>query len=206
MKISNQTPILKPDFYLNPVQQVARELLGKQLVRTINGDRIAGIIIETEAYDGEEDQACHARSGKTERNRMMYEQGGRAYVYFTYGMHWMLNCVCSIAGYPAAVLIRGIFPTENLEYIRRQRGKIAEKHWCDGPAKLTKALSIDGSLNGIDLYDPDSGLVVREGLDIPDAIVKETARIGIQYSGEPWVSLPWRFVVQAAEIQRLLGI
>ena len=202
----NQESILGHDFYLNPVQQVARDLLGQRLVRTINGERIAGIILETEAYDGEKDQACHARSGKTERNRMMYEEGGRAYVYFTYGMHWMLNCVCGSAGYPAAVLIRSILPTQNLDFIRQKRGKIAEKHWCDGPAKLTKSLSIDSSLNGIDLCDPQSGLNIQKGLEIPEGIIQRTPRIGIPYSGEPWVSLPWRFVVQTVGVKKRLGI
>ena len=160
MKTGN---IIQRDFYLRPVQAAARDLLGQHLVRIIDGERVAGIICETEAYDGEQDLACHARSGKTERNRVMYEQGGLAYVYFTYGMHWMLNCVCGPSGYPAAVLIRAIVPSENLAYIRQRRSGIAEKHWTDGPAKLTKALAIDGSLNGSDLCLPESGLFIETG-------------------------------------------
>lgn len=198
--------ILPRDFYLQPVQQAARNLLGQRLVRTIAGQRVAGIILETEAYDGEQDQACHARSGLTERNRMMYESGGRAYVYFTYGMHWMLNCVCAPAGYPAAVLIRAILPTENLDFIRHKRGGVPEAHWCDGPAKLTKALEIDRSLNGADLCDPHSGLTIERGLQIRDELVKQTPRIGIQYSGEPWVSLPWRYLAAPEVIQSMPGI
>lgn len=198
--------IIQRDFYLRQVQAVARDLLGQRLVRIIDGERIAGIICETEAYDGEQDLACHARSGKTQRNRVMYEQGGLAYVYFTYGMHWMLNCVCGPAGYPAAVLIRAIVPSENLTYIRQRRAGIAEKHWTDGPAKLTKALAIDGNLNGSDLCRPESGLFIEPGLPIPDESVQTSARIGIQYAGEPWTSKPWRFYVQAEAIKSRLGI
>jgi DNA-3-methyladenine glycosylase (3mg) len=198
--------ILPRDFYLQPVQQAARNLLGQRLVRTIAGQRAAGIILETEAYDGEQDQACHARSGLTERNRMMYESGGRAYVYFTYGMHWMLNCVCAPAGYPAAVLIRAILPTENLDFFRHKREGVPEAHWCDGPAKLTKALEIDRRLNGADLCDPASGLIIEKGLPVPDELVEQTPRIGIQYSGEPWVSLPWRYFVSAKAWRSMPGI
>ncbi len=198
--------ILPRDFYLQPVQQAARNLLGQRLVRLIDGQRVAGIILETEAYDGEQDQACHARSGMTDRNRMMYESGGRAYVYFTYGMHWMLNCVCAPAGYPAAVLIRAILPAENTAFIRSRREGVAESHWCDGPAKLTKALDIDRSLNGADLCDPASGLIIEKGLPVPDELVRQTPRIGIQYSGEPWVSLPWRYLVSAEAWSAMPGI
>ncbi len=198
--------ILPREFYFQPVQQAARHLLGQRLVRRVDDQRIAGIIVETEAYDGEQDQACHARSGLTERNRTMYESGGCAYIYFTYGMHWMLNCVCAPAGYPAAVLLRAILPSENLEFIRRRREGVAEKHWCDGPAKLTKALQIDRSLNGADLCDPRSGLIIEKGLQIPDDLVEQTPRIGIQYSGEPWVSLPWRYLVAPEVIKGMPGI
>jgi len=201
-----KTPIIGRDFYLQPVQQAARALLGQRLVRLIDGERAAGIILETEAYDGEADQACHARSGLTERNRVMYGESGYAYVYFTYGMHWMLNCVCAPAGYPAAVLIRAILPVENIAFVQSQREGVIEKRWCDGPAKLTKALEIDRRLNGADLCDTRSGLFIEKGLVIPDEAVQQTPRIGIQYSGEPWVSLPWRYVVSADALRSMLEI
>lgn len=198
--------ILNRDFYLQPVQTVARQLLGQRLVRCLNGERIAGIICETEAYDGEQDQACHARSGLTERNRVMYAAGGHAYVYFTYGMHWMLNCVCHVQGYPAAVLIRAILPTENLLFIQRQRVGILQPHWCDGPAKLTKAFNIDGKLNGTDLCQVESSLIIEKGIDLPDCQVQAGTRIGIAYAGEPWVSKPWRFFVSEAAMRAWLEI
>jgi len=202
----NPADILNRDFYLQPVQTVARQLLGQRLVRCLNGERIAGIICETEAYDGKQDQACHAHSGLTERNRIMYTEGGHAYVYFTYGMHWMLNCVCGSQGYPAAVLIRAILPTENIPFIQRQRVDIPQQHWCDGPAKLTKAFNIDGKLNGTDLCQAESSLTIEKGIDLPDHQVQSSARIGIAYAGEPWVSKPWRFFVSESAIRICLGI
>jgi DNA-3-methyladenine glycosylase len=201
-----KSKIIGREFYLQPVQEAARALLGQHLVRIMDGERISGIILETEAYDGEADQACHAHSGKTERNRMMYANGGHAYVYFTYGMHWMLNCVCAPEDYPAAILIRAILPLENPDFIRLRREGIAERHWCDGPAKLTKALAIDRSQNGADLCDPSSGLFIETGPEIPDLLVQKTARIGITYAGEPWVSKPWRFVVTPEALRSKPGI
>lgn len=185
--------ILPRDFYLQPVQSVARQLLGKMLIRQIGQERLGGMIVESEAYDGEHDLACHARSGKTERNQVMYAEGGHAYVYFTYGMHWMLNCVCGEENYPAAVLIRAILPTEGIPHIQSRRSPIIPKHWCDGPAKLTRALDIDGTCNGLLLYDPLSGLSIEDGPEIPDEHLRVGPRVGISYSPEPWRSMPWRF-------------
>lgn len=191
--------ILERSFYLRQVQTVAFDLLGQILVRRINGQSVAGIIVETEAYDGEKDQACHARSGKTERNQVMYGHGGHAYVYFTYGMHWMLNCVTGAAGYPAAVLIRSLFPIEGLDMIRKIREPIPQNHWCNGPAKLTKALSITGKLNGADLCSSDAGLWIEKGMHIPTEGIKRAPRIGIQYAPEPWKSKNWRYTVHMKE-------
>ena len=199
-------PILKREFYLRPVQQVACELLGQRLVRVIDGQRISGLILETEAYDGESDQACHARSGRTDRNAMMYGKAGHAYVYFTYGMHWMLNCVCGPAGYPAAVLLRAMLPQEGLDFIAKRREGIAERLWCNGPAKLTKALAINKSQNGADLCGQKDSLFIEEGPEIPEEELQRTPRIGIQYAGEPWVSHPWRFVASTEAVRTRLNI
>ena len=157
--------------------------------------RMSGMICEVEAYDGEQDQACHARSGKTERNSAMYGPAGRAYVYFTYGMHWMLNCVCGEENYPAAVLIRAIAPLEGLETIATHRKGIAPKDWCSGPARLTRAMAISKECNNADLTNPQRGLYLEDYQTIPEEVVLRTPRIGIQSAGEPWLSLPWRFVV-----------
>ena len=192
--------ILLRDFYRQPVQTVARALLGKRLVRRFDDGKAVGIILEAEAYDGEQDLACHARNGKTKRNAVMYGEAGHAYVYFTYGMHWMLNCVSGQDGYPAAVLIRTLYPLEGLEIIRRNRKGIQKLYWCDGPAKLTKALSIDGTFNGIDLCASNSLLFIEEGIQIPDEHILETTRIGIHYAPEPWRSKPWRYLVDDVEL------
>jgi len=186
--------VLDRSFFTRPVLLVARDLLGCRLIRLVNGQRVGGYIIETEAYDSEEDQACHARSGRTECNAMMYAEGGHAYVYFTYGMHWMLNCVTGPAGYPAAVLVRAIIPTEGLEIIESRRQGIARKDWCSGPARLTKALAIDGACNGADLCSSAGALFIEEGVSLPDSAVTTYPRVGIQYAPEPWRSQPWRFL------------
>lgn len=186
--------ILPREFYIRPVQLVARDLLGKNLIRMVGEQRVGGIILEAEAYDGEQDLACHARVGKTERNKVMYCLGGHAYVYFTYGMHWMLNCVTGDVGYPSAVLIRAIAPTDGLDFISAKCPKVKEKQLCDGPAKLTKALAITGELNGSDLCNPDSVLFIEAGKVISDNHIQITPRVGIQSTPEPWLSKPWRFI------------
>ena len=193
--------VLDRSFFIRPVQLVARDLLGCRLIRLIGGQRVGGLIIETEAYDGEEDQACHARSGQTARNAVMYAEGGRAYVYFTYGMHWMLNCVAGPAGYPAAALIRAIYPTDGFPFIASRRPGIVQKDWCSGPARLTKALAIDGSCNGADLCSQAGALSIEEGVPMPDNAVTTAPRVGIQYAPEPWRSQPWRFQVATASLR-----
>ena len=178
---------------------MARELLGKKLVRLVDGQRLAGWIIEAEAYDGELDLACHAKAGKTPRTAVMYGPAGRAYVYFTYGMHWMLNCVCEAEGYPAAVLIRGIFPVEGLALIAQKRQGVKREDWVNGPAKICAALSITGKLNGLSLCNQTSGLWVEDGEHVSTRDFITTPRIGIDRVPEPWLSHPWRFFMQTPE-------
>jgi DNA-3-methyladenine glycosylase len=185
--------ILESSFFHRDVLEVAPQLLGKRLVRYEYGFRISGMIIETEAYRGEEDQACHARVGLTPRTRVMYGPAGHAYVYFTYGMHWMLNCVCGEEGYPAAVLIRAIMPVEGLDQIAQRRGKVKESLWCNGPAKLTQALAIDGALNGVDLCTMEAGLWIEEGEQVASDSIKVAPRVGIQSVPEPWLSKLWNY-------------
>ena len=185
------------DFYLQSAPTVARHLLGMHLVREIEGRRISGRIIETEAYSGEEDQACHARMGKTARNAVMYGPPGRAYVYFTYGMHWCLNAVTGEEGSPAAVLIRAVEPVEGMDIIARNRQGVAPKNWTDGPAKLCRAFKIDGALYGAVLCADSSPLRIEIGESVPDPQVIISPRVGIQYAPEPWLSMPWRFRIDA---------
>ena len=188
---------LPVSFYHREAVVVARELLGMRLVRRFDGQRLAGYIIETEAYSGEEDQACHARSGCTPRTVVMYGPPGRAYVYFTYGMHWCLNCVTGAEGYPAAVLIRAIFPVEGLETIAAHRNPRPQRDWCNGPGKLTSALAIDRQFNGLDLCDPIGDLWIEAGRWIADDDVVIGPRVGINRVVEPWRSIPWRFLTRS---------
>lgn len=187
---------LAVDFYNRPVQFVARDLLGTRLVRNDAGMRLAGYITETEAYDGESDLACHARAGRTHRTEVMYGEPGRAYIYFIYGVHWMLNCVTGEEGWPAAVLIRAIQPVEGEEEIARRRHGISRSEWTNGPAKICRSLLIDGCLNGCDLTDPFSPILIEPGFQIPESAIGIGSRIGIQNTPEPWRSIPWRYYLE----------
>jgi DNA-3-methyladenine glycosylase len=197
--MSDFTPMqsqLPPAFYERPTLQVARDLLGMQLVKLEGEQRIVGTIRETEAYIGEEDLACHARAGLTPRTQVMYGPPGRAYVYFTYGMHWMLNFVTEAEGFPAAVLIRAIQPVEGLELIASRRNGQSPARWTDGPGKICQALAIDGKLNGLDLTAPRSPLSVKGGNPVPDSSVTIGPRVGLNTVPEPWRSKPWRFLAR----------
>ena len=188
--------ILERDFYNRSALDVARNLLGCRLVRRMDGQRLAGLILETEAYQGEEDLGCHASAGKTPRTSVMYGPPGHAYVYFTYGMHWMLNAVTDQQEVPAAVLIRAIQPVEGEGLMAANRPTNAGKRgWTDGPAKLTQALAIDKAFNTVDLCAEAGGLWIESGSPVPDDRVERSGRIGLNSVPEPWRSIPWRFKV-----------
>ena len=173
--------VLGPRFFERPALIVARDLLGKFLVRRVGGKTRAYLIIETESYFGWRDQGSHARRGKTERNAPMFAKPGTIYVYFTYGMHWMLNLVCDREHFPAAVLSRGV---------------ASDKKHLDGPAKLTAALKIDKRLN-TKLLSKKAGLWVEDrGVRVRAKDVARTPRIGIPNRGV-WTEKPWRFVLKA---------
>lgn len=195
---------LDRDFFERSTLVVARALLGQRLVRLEEGDlRTSGLIVETEAYIGTEDLGCHAKAGRTPRNESMWGPPGHAYVYFTYGMHWMLNFVTESDGYPAAVLIRSLVPREGLERIRQRRSGRTESLFTNGPAKLCQALAIDRSMDGVDLCDPTSTLFLETESQIPDAHVIAGPRVGLITVPEPWKSIPWRFRVDQARITLL---
>lgn len=185
--------ILPERFYNRNVVNVARDLLGKRLVRIMDGRRISGIITETEAYDGTKDLACHARVGKTKRNAVMFGPAGRAYVYFTYGIHWCLNVVTGEQDYPAAVLIRAMKPLEGLAILAENRKLVDQKNWTNGPAKLTQAMKINRDQNGIDITRRDENLWIETGWEIEESLIQTGPRIGIANTPEPWRSMPWRF-------------
>jgi DNA-3-methyladenine glycosylase len=184
--------ILSPTFYNRPTLTVARELLGARLVRILDGVKLVGIITETEAYIGEEDLACHAKAGLTPRTAPMYRPAGHAYVYFTYGNHWMLNAVTEKEGFPAAVLIRAIQPIEGVDVMMERRNG----RDMLGPGKLTQAMGITKSENNVDLTESGSGLWIEQGIFIPEKSVTKSPRVGLNKTPEPWLSKPWRFLVK----------
>ncbi len=169
--------ILPSSFFRRKTLIVARDLIGKTLVRKIDGKIIRQTITETEAYVGPHDLASHSRHGETARNAAMHAAAGTIYVYFTYGMHWMLNIATEEKGYGSAVLIRATSEVS-------------------GPARLTKALKIDKKLNGQKL-GRKSGLWIESSLKIENSKLKitRTARIGISYAG-PWATKLYRFVLK----------
>jgi len=188
---------LPRSFYNRPTLTVARALLGTRLVRILDGRRLSGLITEAEAYIGQEDLGCHAKAGKTPRNAVMFGPPGHAYVYFTYGMHWMLNAVTEADGFPAAVLIRAFQPDEGREIIAARR----DGRDTRGPAKLTRALAIERAQNGVDLCDPSGGLWIEAGVPVRDDQVLTGPRVGLYTVPEPWKSMPWGFrIVQTLKV------
>jgi DNA-3-methyladenine glycosylase len=187
---------LKRSFYTRPTRQLAQALLGCRLVRRWQGQRLSGLIVETEAYIGETDLACHARAGRTARTAVMYGQPGLAYVYFTYGMHWMLNIVSEVEDFPAAVLIRALEPQEGSALMRQHRPVPNPIDLCRGPAKLTQALRIDQTLNGVDLCNWRGELWIESGVPVPARSVQRGPRVGLGATPEPWLSKPWRYWVK----------
>ena len=177
-------------FYARPSATVARDLLGRILVREVEGRRLAVRIVETEAY-AQDDPASHSFRGRTPRNATMFGPPGHAYVYFVYGMHWCVNVVTGSSGEGSAVLIRAGEPLEGVDAMAEARGIADPERLCRGPANLARALGIDGSLDGADLLRGDGGLHVHAGSPPPPGDVRATPRIGIREG----VELPWRFVV-----------
>jgi len=186
--------ILERAFYARPTITVARELLGKKLVRQTDGAKLSGVIIETEAYCGSRDSACHAHRGKTPRNTVMFGRPGVAYVYFTYGMHYLLNLVTEEEGNPCAVLVRALLPVSGLEEMQSRRKKHG-KELTNGPAKLCQALAIDKSLNGWDLTRREH-LWVENYQSVQARDILSTPRIGIDYAREKDRKAPWRFLIR----------
>ena len=184
---------LPAGFYARETELVARELLGATLECTVRGTRCSGRIVETEAYTGEEDLACHAAAGRTARTEILYGPPGRAYVYFVYGMHWCVNAVTRRAGLPSAVLIRALEPLEGIAAMRRRRGVKRDRDLTNGPAKLCDALAITGAHNGVSLQT--SALQILQGDRVPDADVAITARIGISRAVED----PLRWIVRSSQ-------
>jgi len=184
--------ILPRNFYNRPTLTVARELLGARLVRILDGIKLVGLITETEAYFGFDDLASHAKAGRTIRTDPMFGKPGHAYVFFTYGNHWMLNAVTEKEGFPAAVLIRAIQPIEGVEMMMERR----QGRDTFGPGKLTQALGITKGENYADLTESGSSLWIEAGVKVPEKSVTIGPRVGLNTTPEPWFSKPWRFLVK----------
>lgn len=174
---------------------VARELLGKLLVvPTIEGERVSGIIVETEAYHGPRDKASHAYAHRrTPRTESMYGMGGTVYVYFIYGMYYQFNVVTHIEGEPSAVLIRALEPQEGLDVMRLRRPVKPEKNLTNGPGKLCKALGIDRRLDRASLLGDE--VWIEEGQSIRPRQIATGPRIGLG-NAEEYLSKPWRFWIR----------
>ncbi|MFW5874327.1 MAG: DNA-3-methyladenine glycosylase [Verrucomicrobiota bacterium] len=169
--------VLGKRFFDRETVTVARELLGKRLCRRLaSGKILRARITETEAYDGFEDKASHAHRGATTRNVVMFGPPGRAYVYLCYGVHWLLNLTTREEGYPAAVLIRGV-------------------EGAEGPGRLTRRMQIDGAVNR-QLLSRVNGLWVEDAEAVDPCRIEAGPRVGVDYAGEAWASMPWRFVLR----------
>ena len=172
-----RSTILSRSYFNRPTVQVARSLIGKYLVRVVDGRTIEGKIVEVEAYVGSQDRACHASKGRTQRTDVMFGSGGVAYVYLIYGMYHCLNVVTEREEFPSAVLIRAIEIDGEL---------------IDGPGRLCRALQIDRRLNRVDLTTGESIWFEDRGVLVKRGEVGAHSRVGVDYAGA-WAKKPWRF-------------
>jgi DNA-3-methyladenine glycosylase len=187
-KSATEPVVLDASFFARDTQVVARDLLDKVLVREVYGQRLSGRLVEVEAYLGPDDLAAHSRGGRrTARTEVMFGSPGHAYVYFTYGMHWCLNFVTREVGVPQAVLVRALEPGPGV-------GR------CSGPGLVTRALGIDGALNGV-VLEPPALYLVDDGA--PRRRVYVTARVGVQGTGR-WEKRLLRYVVDSPALSRPL--
>jgi len=179
---------LSREFYTRPTLVVAKDLLGKYLVRRVGKKKLVGKIVETEAYIGPKDRASHSYGGKiTDRTKTFYLKGGHLYVYLCYGIYWMLNIVTEKENKPEAILIRALEPIGKYDF-----SKI--KNSSNGPGKLCRWLEIDKSFNGEDLTKSKRIWLEDRGEKIKKSQIKASRRIGVDYARE-WAKKPWRFYI-----------
>jgi len=184
--------ILAAEFYARDTVKVAPDLLNKWVVRAVGHERLIGRIVEVEAYRGKDDPASHAFRGLTPRNAPMYGQPGHAYIYFTYGNHHCLNITTQEIGKPGAVLLRAIQPVEGLTTMREFRPNVADTELTNGPGKLTKAMSIDKSLNEQDMTVTGPLFVTEPEAPQTDYDIWQSTRIGIRVG----LDKRWRFYLK----------
>jgi DNA-3-methyladenine glycosylase len=177
-------------FFDRPVLEVAPDLLGCFVEHDSPDGRVTVRLTEVEAYDGADDPGSHAFRGRTARNAVMFGSAGHVYVYFTYGMHWCMNLVCGPAGRASAVLLRAGQVVEGIELARdRRRAAGRDPELARGPARLTMALGVDGTLNGVDACDAASPLRIQPRDPVDPALVRSGPRVGLTVA----VERPWRF-------------
>jgi len=182
------------DFFNRPTLRVARELIGKFIVRSGRTGRIAAMIVETEAYKGPRDLAAHTAGGRrTARVMPLYADGGTAYVYLVYGLHWLLNFSTAGAGIPEGVLVRGV-----LANVDGRRAPLA------GPGKVTRHLQVDKRQDGIDATQSSTLWLEDRGVRVPQVHIRRGPRIGVGYAGPYWAARPWRFWIDVATAERAL--
>lgn len=190
---------LKRKFFSQPTQTVAQKLLGKVLVRSYQGNRLAGLITETESYMGKEDKAAHVYGGKkTPRNKVVYKKAGLVYIYLCYGIYWQLNITTAEKKTPECVLIRALEPKEGLKTMRQNRkehssAEIKKDNLTDGPGKLCQALNLADNFYGEDLTS-SKRLWLEKGEKISKDKIKKSPRIGIDYAQE-YAEKPWRYYI-----------
>lgn len=190
-------PKLTASFYnRDDVVQIAKDLLGKVLCTRINNTYTAGKIVETEAYDGRNDNACHSHvHGRTSRTEIMFGEPGHAYVYLCYGIHHLFNVVTNEEGLADAVLVRGIEPLEGTEHILERRNKTKlERSVGGGPGIVSQALSISTDHYGTDLTG-DTIWIEDRNIEVPEDKILASPRVGVDYAGED-AKLPWRFRIE----------
>ena len=194
---------LPRSFYTRDAITVARALLGQRLVHVDRGERLAGLIVETEAYLGRVDKAAHSYRGRTERNASMWRQGGHAYVYFIYGIHFCMNVVAGAEADPVAVLLRALEPTEGLDTMRARRTRARhDRDLCSGPGKLCEAMGIGRALDGEDLVTSGRLFIERvRHRAHPSRSIVATPRIGVGYA-EEWAAEPLRFHLRSPHVSR----
>lgn len=187
---------LEKNFFRQKTERVARQLLGKILTRRIGKKIISGMIIETEAYVGPHDLACHASKGKTNRTSVMFGEAGIWYIYLIYGFYYCLNIVTEEKDYPSAVLIRSLEPLEGIEYMKCHRKTDIMSNLASGPGKLCQALEIDKTLNNTSAVLKNSALFIEDrGIKIASKNMVKATRIGVGYAGE-WKDKLLRFYVK----------
>ena len=196
--IDTLTPIERSELEGKDPVILAKWLLNKYLISSVDNCTIITRIIETEAYKAPEDKASHAYGNKkTKRTQTMFQKGGISYVYLCYGLHQMFNVVTGPEGVPHAILIRALQPIHGIQHIKSRRNISNPKNYCNGPGKLCQALGISKMHNGIDICNSNSPIWIGNNQEVKAAEIDASPRVGIDYA-EEWVDINWRFRIKGS--------